>query len=64
MATVYPELFSHFNQFTEPQIIELHRILTDYVSQLSLTLQQRDDEVDLQMLWQCRDDAVTLLLSI
>jgi hypothetical protein len=43
MAAVYPELFSHFNQFTEPQIIELHRILTDYVSQLSLTLQQRDD---------------------
>jgi hypothetical protein len=46
MAAVYPELFAHFNQFTEPQIIELHRILTDYVSQLSLTLQQRDDEVD------------------
>ena len=46
MATVYPELMSAFNQFNEQQIIELHRILTDYVSQLSLTLQQRDDEID------------------
>ena len=46
MAAVYPELFAQFNQFTEPQIIELHRILTDYVSQLSLTLQQRDDEIN------------------
>ena len=46
MAVVYPELLSAFNQFSDQQIIELHRILTDYVSQLSLTLQQRDDEVD------------------
>jgi len=46
MAVVYPELMSAFNQFNEQQIIELHRILTDYVSQLSLTLQQRDDEID------------------
>jgi hypothetical protein len=46
MAVVYPELMSAFNQFNDQQIIELHRILTDYVSQLSLTLQQRDDEVD------------------
>jgi len=46
MAVVYPELFSPFNQFTEQQIIELHRMLTEYVSSLSLTLQQRDDEVD------------------
>ena len=46
MAVVYPELMSAFNQFSDLQIIELHRILTDYVSQLSLTLQQRDDEID------------------
>jgi hypothetical protein len=46
MAEVYPELFVSFNQFTDPQIIQLHRILTDYVSQLNLSLQQRDDQVD------------------
>lgn len=46
MAEVYPELFVAFNQFTDPQIIQLHRILTDYVSQLNLSLQQRDDQAD------------------
>ena len=43
---VYPDLFGSFNQFTDKQIIELHRILSDYVSNLNLVLTTRDDQVD------------------
>jgi|TARA_R110000824_G_scaffold71265_1_gene182554 hypothetical protein len=43
---VYPEIISSFNQFSNEEIIALHRLMTDYASQLSFTLQQRDDQID------------------
>jgi len=43
---IYPDLLGTFNQFSDQQIIELHRILSDYVSNLNLALSQRDDQID------------------
>lgn len=43
---IYPDLLNTFQQFTDLQIIELHRILTNYISELNLTLQLRDDEIE------------------
>jgi hypothetical protein len=43
---IYPDLLGTFNQFSDQQIIELHRILSDYISNLNLALSQRDDQID------------------
>jgi hypothetical protein len=43
---IYPDLIQSFNGFTDDQVMELYRTLSDYTATMNLMLANRDDEID------------------